>query len=155
MNKENQVVNKKEVLSAITLSDIEVKNAYDRDDSDVLDVPFRIKGFSLRWVSAYKTESRKDGLWKPLKKSALPPKVLELLEENFYALFSDGDVIRNKELTLCYAPSSLTKQIRERRLDKSKQSLQRVVQVSPQDANKIQIVEKETGWESGQEFFRS
>jgi hypothetical protein len=74
---------------------------------DPSDPGFEIVGVKLRWISGKVREtSSSSNLWIPLRKSKMPPKLLEHIENFHPNAFNAGDTYRrgSGELILAYAP---------------------------------------------------
>lgn len=109
-----------------------------------MDVPFRIEGHQLRWVSGAVQSLNTERPWKQLKKSDLDPKTWEMLKERFYGFFNsshDGDTIRYGENVLSYAPLEIINQIKAEKNQLAQQQISRVMQPSNR---KIKIDREET-----------
>lgn len=73
----------------------------------VMDVPFRIAGHQLRWVSPYVQSSNAHRQWRPLRKSDLDAATWNKMKERYMGFFNDndGDTIRYGDLVLSYMPT--------------------------------------------------
>ena len=83
---------------------------------DSSDPGFEIVGVKLRWISGKVREtSGSSNLWVPLRKSKMPPKLLEHIENYHPNAFNAGDTYLrgNGELILSYAP---VEQVRKHRV---------------------------------------
>lgn len=108
-----------------------------------MDVPFRIEGHQLRWVSGAVQSHNPDRPWKQLKKSDLDDKTWNLLKEQFYGFFNanDGDTIRYGENVLSYCPLETVNKIRSEKNQLAREQLERVMKPSNK---KIKIDREET-----------
>lgn len=75
---------------------------------DKSDPGFKILGHKLRWLSSGAQEDKMGRIWKVLRKTDLPPAVLQQLKDmNRADMFGRDDTIRNRELVLAYAPDEV------------------------------------------------
>ncbi len=72
-------------------------------DRSVMDVPFRIRGHKLRWISAAVQSVNNHRGWKQLRREDIPPEMLKELQREHFGLFThDGDTIRYGDTVLAF-----------------------------------------------------
>lgn len=121
----------------------------------LMDVPFRIAGHQLRWISAYVQSANSHRIWKNLKKSDLDTKTWDALKDKYYGLFNhDGDTIRYGENVLSYAPLELLDKVNAEKRSEAKSQLGQVMR--PKNKN-VKVDQRETrverGADIGKDFF--
>ncbi len=119
----------------------------------VMDVPFRIEGHQLRWISGAVQSVSSDRPWKPLKKSDIDQETWNKLKDKYFSFFNnDGDTIRYGENVLSYAPLHIINEIKQ---EKEQRAIQQRNQVLRPSNKKIKIDREETRIDRGisKDFF--
>ncbi len=116
---------------------------YKTNVNDTMDVPFRILGHKLRWVSARASEDRFTRPWKILKKSELPENVIRDLESRSVNIFRDGETVRFGENVLAYATDEACAEQKARVDADSRSQLASIGQNSDKRSG-VRVSEKDT-----------
>ncbi len=121
--------------------------------ASIMDVPFRIKGHKLRWVSAAVESVRTHRTWRKLRREDIPAEMLKKLQLEHSALFRhDGDTIRYGENVLAYMSlEDFDRQKQEKEANANSQ----LSQVMAPKNRSVKVDKSETQFESkvSKEFF--
>ncbi len=119
----------------------------------VMDVPFRIKGHKLRWISGYVQSISSHRAWKQLKIDDIPPETLKKLKTDHFGLFSnDGATIRYGENVLAYMS---LEQFDKVQADKQQRAHDQMGQVMTPSNKNVKVDKAQTKFENkvSREFF--